>query len=302
MSVKGIVFNIQRFSVNDGPGIRTIVFLKGCPLRCFWCSNPESQKSSFEISYIHKICLLCQRCVQTCPNEALKLIGDNIDMDYAKCKVCGKCVEVCPVNARKIEGEEYTVEKLFEVVAKDLVFFKTSKGGVTISGGEPYTQFEFLLSFLKKCKQETVHTAVETCGYAEWDKIELTLKYIDLFLYDLKHMDTALHEEYTGVQNKRILENFNRLVAKNVNIVVRFPLIPDYNNDNKNLERMVEFLEEVNYSDEIHILPYHRLGSNKYQHLDKEYKLEELKPPKDKEIIKVERFFKGKGYTVKLFG
>jgi pyruvate formate lyase activating enzyme len=302
MSKKGIVFNIQRYSINDGPGIRTLVFFKGCQLRCLWCSNPESQKLPNEVSYIRKICLLCQRCVQNCPNDSLMLENKNILTDFQKCKVCGKCVEVCPVNARKIEGKEYTVKELFELVNKDKVFFETSGGGLTISGGEPFGQFEFLLKFLIKCKSEGLNITIETCGYTEWNKLKSALPYIDLFLYDIKHMNPKLHEQYTRVDNNKIFNNFKKLVNSGARVIVRFPLIPGYNDDKKNLNEMVKFLNEVNYRDELHLLPYHRLGSNKYQHLSRKYEMEDIKILNNKEIDKIKKFFENEGFIVKLFG
>jgi pyruvate formate lyase activating enzyme len=302
MSEKGIVFNIQRYSINDGPGIRTLVFFKGCQLRCLWCSNPESQKLSNEVSYIRKICLLCQRCVQNCPNDSLRLENKNILTDFQKCKVCGKCVEVCPVNARKIEGKEYTVKELFELVNKDEVFFKTSGGGLTISGGEPFGQFEFLLKFLIKCKSEGLNITIETCGYTEWNKLKSVLPYIDLFLYDIKHMNPKLHEQYTRVDNNKILNNFKKLITLKARVIVRFPLIPGYNDDKKNLNEMVKFLNGVNYRDELHLLPYHRLGSNKYQHLSRKYEMEDIKILNNREIEKIKKFFENEGFIVKLFG
>lgn len=298
----GIVFNIQRFSVNDGPGIRTLVFFKGCPLKCIWCSNPESQKISKEVSYIKKICIKCQLCVKNCPQGALFFYKNNIFYSDKNCILCGKCVQLCPVNARKIEGKEYTVEELFKEVYKDIVFFKTSGGGVTISGGEPYSQYEFLNSFLKKCRKEGLNTAVETCGFVEWEKIKKTVDSIDLFLFDIKHMDTQIHKKLTGIDNALILNNLKNMLSLDLNLIIRFPLIPGFNDDKKNLNNICVFLKSINYKKEIHLLPYHRLGMNKYQHLGKSYKLNQLKPPGKEKISTVKEFFEKEGFAVKLFG
>jgi pyruvate formate lyase activating enzyme len=298
----GIVFNIQRFSVNDGPGIRTLVFFKGCPLHCIWCSNPESQKLSLEISYIKKICISCQRCLNTCPNHAVTMINDSLVTNLKLCKVCGKCAEVCPVNSRKIEGKRNTVDELYEIVAKDIVFFRTSGGGVTISGGEPYSQFEFLLAFLKKCKDAGISTAVETCGFVEWEKINSSLRYLDHILYDIKLINEEVHKDFTGVSNILILENLRKLVEMGADVIVRFPLIPGINDDVSNLNSTANYLKEIGYIGEIHLLPYHRLGKNKYEHLGKQYNLEKIKPPGKRIISRAKKLFEKEGFNVKLFG
>ncbi len=300
--ITGIVFNIQRFSVNDGPGIRTLVFFKGCPLNCIWCSNPESQKPSQELSYIKKLCILCLRCISVCPNKAIILENDNLFTNLKICKACGKCTKVCPVNARKVEGKRYTVVELYEIVAKDIVFFRTSSGGVTISGGEPYAQFDFLLDFLKKCKSKGINTAVETCGFVEWDKIKSSLKYLDLVLYDIKLIDEKIHNNFTGVNNTLILDNLRKLIFTDINVIVRFPLIPGISDDISNLNSIVNYLKEIGYKGEIHLLPYHRLGMNKYEQLGKQYDLEKLKPPGKRMISRTEKLLEKEGFSIKLFG
>lgn len=299
---KGTVFNIQRFSVNDGPGIRTLVFFKGCPLHCIWCSNPESQKLNQEVSYIEKTCILCQRCIGVCPNKAITLVNGRINTDLEKCKTCGKCHEICPVNARKIEGKIYTVEELYKIVAKDFVFFKTSGGGITISGGEPYLQPGFLLDFLKKCKNEGLNTAIETCGFVEWSIMKKSLKYLDLILYDIKLIDEKKHKNFTGASNKLIFNNLEQLIFSDYKVIVRLPLIPGINDDVYNLNLTSSYLKEINYKGELHILPYHRLGLNKYEHLGKHYSLEKLKPPSNRIISRAIKLFEKEGFKVKLFG
>ena len=278
--IQGWVFDIQRYSINDGPGIRTTVFLKGCPLGCLWCDNPESQDKMPELLYLPSLCINCQRCVAVCPNGATT-VGTNglIQIDRSLCQVCGKCVEVCPTGARVIVGELMTVEEVFQVVSKDTLFYRNSGGGVTTSGGEPTHQPEFLKALLTRCQEAGLHTALDTCGLVEWQTLEEILEHVDLVLFDLKHMDTEVHRNLTGVGNEIILENLER-TTKHKLVVVRIPLIPGYTDSKTNIEASGQFLSRIGAS-RVDVVPYHQLGVGKYERLGKKYTLRDVETISD---------------------
>ncbi|MFX1356473.1 MAG: glycyl-radical enzyme activating protein [Promethearchaeota archaeon] len=265
--MKGIVFDIQNYAIYDGPGIRTLIFLKGCPLKCLWCQNPESQKLNPQMSYFKEKCLLCETCVKTCSNNALKLINDEIVRDEERCVVCGKCAEACPNNVMEIVGKEMSIEDLIEIAIRDKPFYDNSGGGVTISGGEPTMQFKFLLELLKALKNNGIHTAIETCGYFNEDLINELVKSVDLFLFDIKLIDSNIHKEFTGVNNERILNNFKIIHSKfgNKKIIPRIPLIPGCNIDLKTINMIRSFLQNINYTGPIHLMPYNKLAKTKYE-------------------------------------
>lgn len=266
---RGVVFNIQKYSIHDGPGIRTTVFLKGCPLRCLWCQNPESHRKEPEILLFKDRCTLCGRCVAVCPNGASSLSDTSSMIDRSKCIGCGKCVEVCPNEARQLSGEYMTVDEVMEEVLKDVVFYKNSGGGVTLSGGDPIAQSGFALAILKRCKEAGLHTALETCGYARWSTMEKLLKYTDLVLFDIKHMDAARHREGTGKPNSIILRNARR-IAKLKPLRVRVPLIPGFNDSAEHIRQLAKFVREKLGLVDIDLLPYNKLGEVKHERLDRE--------------------------------
>jgi pyruvate formate lyase activating enzyme len=276
MNHSGIVFDIQRFSIHDGPGIRTIVFLKGCPLSCLWCSNPESQKMQPELFWNPDKCIKCNMCGDVCQVDAVS------QSDYShsriirdRCIGCGKCAEQCPTQALTLKGKPMSVEEVYKEVEKDRRFYMSSGGGVTISGGEPFSQPEFLLSLLKKFKDAGISTAIETTGMTCWSLIHQCAECIDYFLYDIKHMDSEMHKKYTGIENNLILSNLKLLANTGKDITVRVPYIPGYNADVDHMKMIASFMNE-NKLKKIELLPYHNFGESKYQLLNRPYTLSEL--------------------------
>ncbi len=269
----GLVFEIQRYSVNDGPGIRTTIFFKGCPLRCLWCDNPESQEPFPQLFFFESECDRCYRCAQVCPTEATTISSEGlIKIDRERCQACGACVKACPSQARVIVGKRMTVEKVMEIIKKDRSFYQNSGGGVTASGGEPTCQPDFLLQLFRGCQEYGIDTALETCGYVNWEVLEPILEYVDLVLFDIKHIDPTKHKELTGVSNRLILGNVMRIAHKGTPVIIRVPLIPGYNDAVENVKALGQFMAEKGLT-RVDLLPYHALGENKYQRLGREYKL-----------------------------
>lgn len=278
-NVCGTIFNIQHYSIHDGPGIRTNVFLKGCPLRCLWCSNPESQNPFPQLMFRANRCTGCGACIPSCSSSAIffreearsAAFGPIVQNDRTLCTGCGACVAVCPNEAREIMGSSTTAGDVFDEVAQDTLFY-AEDGGVTLTGGETLTQPAFASAILQLCKQAGIHTAIETCGFVDWDAITKVLPYTDLVLYDLKEMDEELHMKYTGVDNRRILENLKKINDQmDCEIWVRIPLIPGYNDDKENLKATARFVKEnLQNCTQVHLLPFHRLGEGKYEQLEKE--------------------------------
>jgi pyruvate formate lyase activating enzyme len=260
----GTVFNIQRFSLHDGPGIRTTVFLKGCPLRCPWCHNPESQSGAPELAVLANRCIGCGGCVETCEHGAVTLQDGVAVTDWALCQRCGECTDVCPMAGRTLLGQEMTVTDLLREVARDCDFFEESGGGVTFSGGEPMAQPGFLIACLQACRGRGIHTTVDTCGYASQATLMDVAKWTDLFLYDVKIVDSALHERYTGVPSTPILDNLRWLCANGSRVWLRMPLIPDVNDDSASIEAVVSLIDSLAYRPSLQVLPYHAIGSDKY--------------------------------------
>jgi len=280
----GSVFNIQRYSVQDGPGIRTTVFLKGCPLACYWCSNPESQAMHPELLYFDTLCTGCLRCLDACPNGATILSSDEkILIDRGLCKACGACAEACLSDARIISGKLMTVDEVTDVVKKDSLFYRNSNGGVTFSGGEPTHQPAFLLELLKDSQRKGFHTCLDTCGYTQWEFLEEALEYVDLVLFDVKHMDTKQHKELTAVDNLLILDNLKRIADTGKEMIIRVPLMPGINDSKENINALGIFMSQSSLK-RVDLLPYHRLGVKKYERLGMEYKLGELGSFKKEEV------------------
>lgn len=248
----GIIFDIQDFCTGDGPGIRTTVFFKGCNLSCAWCHNPESQSARKQMLFYRDKCVQCGRCERSCPNG------------FARCDFCGKCAFVCPNDARKISGREYTIDEVMDCIRKDAAYYKNSGGGVTCSGGECMLQIDFLQAVLAACKAEGIHTAVDTAGHVPFDYFERILPYTDLFLYDVKCLDSAKHKRYTGVENELILDNLKRLLAIGKPIWVRIPVIPTFNDTEEEMNEIKRFLDECGTPERVELLPYHTLGEGKY--------------------------------------
>jgi len=294
---KGVVFNIQRYSIHDGPGIRTTVFLKGCPLSCLWCQNPESQSIKPEIFYNVERCVGCGKCITVCPAKAIEMGDAKVITDRNICTGCGSCVDACPEEARELMGKYMTVEEVVEEVMKDDIFYQRSGGGVTLSGGEPFTQWKFSANILKHCKEKSAHTAIETCGYAPWKTMEQVLQYTDLVLYDLKHMDPKEHMKLTGVSNELILENVRRIWhERHIPIWIRVPVIPGYNDSPANIDALAGFVvNELSPFLQIHLLPYHRLGESKVQQLEKPGPKLSADPPDEAHMQSLKEIVEARG-------
>ncbi len=298
---KGLIFNIQRYSLHDGPGIRTVVFLKGCPLNCPWCSNPESKSSKPQIGFYEKKCKECKRCLQVCEAQAINFEG-SYRVELEKCNLCGDCVKICPQEAITIFGRWISVQELLTEVMKDWPFYRRSNGGVTVSGGEPLNQPEFLKEFLRGCQQEGIHTAIETSGYASWMDIEEVLKYVDLVLYDIKHTNLEQHRKIIGVSNFLILENLKHIVVDlKKELILRVPVIPGFNDSIENMEKVAE-LSKLYGKKEVHLLPYHGYGKTKYKALNQEYPCEDLILPSEQELDRLMYVFRREGIPVQKGG
>lgn len=255
---KAIFFDIQRNSFVDGPGIRTTVFFKGCNLKCAWCHNPESQSAKPQMMFYKDKCTGCGKCKSVCPYH------------LEQCELCGKCTLYCPVDARKVCGKEHTVDEVLKEVLKDQAFYETSGGGVTFSGGECMLQIDFLAEILKKCKENGIHTAVDTAGHIPFESFEKILPYTDLFLYDIKIFDSQKHKQYVGVGNELILENLKKLFERKAKLWIRIPIIPDVNDSIEEIQKIKDFLKTIGTPEKIELLPYHAMGENKYRAIGKE--------------------------------
>jgi pyruvate formate lyase activating enzyme len=297
----GTVFNIQRYSIHDGPGIRTTVFLKGCPLNCWWCQNPESQLSGQEMIFWGDRCIGCGACSTICPSGAIQIKNGIPITEKEKCILCGKCIEKCPTLAREMIGEKLTTEEVIKEIEKDLVFYEESGGGVTFSGGEPLGQSEFLEGLLNGCREKKIHTAVDTSGYISWEILNKISLKVDLFLYDLKLMDNERHKKYTGVSNEIILENLEKLSTVHNNIFVRFSVIPGINDDYQNIREMGEFLSPLEIT-QVNLLSYHYMGKDKYRRLGSTYKLADIQSPSREKLSDVSAILRKFNLNVKLRG
>lgn len=277
----GIVFNIQHYSIHDGPGIRTTVFLNGCPLRCQWCQNPESQTIQPQLFYYREKCTGCGECVQACPQGAITMAGKLSITNRDLCKGHGNCTQVCRNEARNLMGKQVTVQEVFAEVAGDAIFYESSGGGVTLSGGDPTFQGKFTASVLSLCKEASFHTAIETCGFTSWANLQEILEYTDLVLYDIKHMDSWEHEKGTGVANELILNNAKRIYHEaGKPMWVRIPIIPGFNDSKSNVEATAKFVaREMGRDVKVHLLPYHRMGETKYARLEKSDRSILIQPP-----------------------
>ncbi len=275
-----LIFDIKKFAIHDGPGIRTTVFFKGCPLACWWCHNPEAMAPKRELVLFEDKCIACGECFRVCPEAAHEKLPDGSRVYHRdRCVLCGACAEVCYAEALVMEGREVTVEDLMVELRKDIPFYENSGGGVTLSGGEPTLQHEFALSLLEECKAEGLHTAVDTSGQTPWRVFETLLPYIDLVLYDIKHIDESNHQVHTGSHNRRILANLERLGNSGTAIEIRMPVVPSINDTDAGIERTARFLAGIQGITRIELLPYHKLGASKYGRLDMKYRLAELEPP-----------------------
>ena len=275
MNDRGIVFNIQKFSVNDGPGIRTVVFLKGCPLRCKWCANPESQLVRAEIMWDEKKCVHCRHCIEVCPLQAVSVRDGKIIIDSSKCDGCGKCFHECPGKALKNEGELKTVREVMDTVMQDLPFYEESGGGITLSGGEMLAQPEFAVSLLKASKENNLHTCAETTGFAIQEVFASVIENLDLILFDVKHWNSEKHKEGTGVNNELILANLKYAIDQGKDVLPRIPVIPGFNDSIEDAANLARVIKEAG-STKCQLLPFHQFGENKYEQLGREYSYKDV--------------------------
>lgn len=266
----GIVYNIQRMSTKDGPGLRTTVFLKGCPLHCPWCSNPESQSFKPQLMFFSNLCVGCGVCERVCPNGAVVKIGDVYNRDRSICTDCGLCVESCPSKAREMSGKRMTVEEVMRVVDSDSLFYDNSGGGVTFGGGEPTAGGQFFLDLVQTAHDEGLHVTVDTCGFCPEDRFDKTIGLADFFLFDCKHMDPEQHKKLTGQDNALILRNLEAALSSSTEVRVRMPLMPGLNDSDENLAAMAAFLGRFGRK-QVEIMPCHAFGKSKYAALGKPY-------------------------------
>lgn len=299
MSEKGMIFDIKKYSINDGPGIRTTVFFQGCPLACQWCHNPESQSLKTVLFHRQNRCVLCGECVDVCSQHAIAING-NATTDRSLCQVCGACADVCYNGARVLSGYEASVKQVMSEVLRDRSFYEGSAGGVTFSGGEPLLQPRFLLNLLIACRSQDLHTVVDTSGYANWEVLNSIQEYVHLFLFDLKMMDEDRHFQYTGVSNRLILQNLIQLANAGSAITIRIPLIPGINDDEENLQASADFIHALPNIAGIELMGYHDMAAAKYQSLGFEYPLKEIRMPSKNQLQQCARLLVKSGVNVKI--
>jgi len=297
-----MIFDVRRFSVHDGPGIRTAVFLKGCPLSCWWCHNPESQRFASELMLRENRCIRCGNCLTACPEDAIQRVAEDYFTDMALCNQCEACVPVCPAEAREIVGKRMAVEQLMAEINRDIPFFDESGGGVTFTGGEPLMQPRFLLDALQACKGIELHTALDTCGYADWSILDPVSDYTDLFLYDIKLIDQQAHQKYCGVSNELILSNLRNLSQKGSVIYLRVPIIPGITDTSENLDQIADLARSLPGIQRVDILPYHQAALGKYARLNLSYRLGEVIPPSGDRMTDIQDQLQQYGLQVKIGG
>ena len=291
---KGITFNIQKFSIHDGPGIRTTVFFKGCPLRCEWCSNPESQIKNVQILHDQSKCSYCLSCVAACPNGAITHEDNKIIINEDKCVGCLTCVNSCPNRALSYEGDYQTIEEIVDICMQDIDFYEESGGGVTISGGEGMSQPDFLKKLIAELKKNSVHVAIETTGYVKKGTFEELAKELDLLLFDVKHYDREKHYNGTKVYNDLIVENLKWAIDNGIEVLPRIPVIPDFNDSLEDAEGLAKLLVEVG-AKKVQLLPFHQFGEKKYELLNRNYKYKNKKALYPEDLEEYQKIFLDKG-------
>lgn len=296
----GLVLNIMRFALHDGPGIRTTVFLKGCPLNCWWCHNPEGRAGKTEVTYFAERCIRCGDCVRACPKGALEL-NEQVIRDSRLCRQDTRCVEVCPTGAQEVLGRYMTVPEVMGEVLKDQVFFDESGGGMTLSGGEPLLQADFAGELLAACRSHRIHTVLDTCGFAEWQELDRIRENVDVFLFDLKIMDPVQHQRFTGVTNDRILASLRLLAERQSAVIVRIPVIPGVNDGEDNLAAVSGFLSPLGLR-RIDLLPYHRIAVGKYSRLGLTHRMGSVAPPTEEHLQAIAARLTRDGFRVGIGG
>ncbi len=293
-----LITNIQKYSIHDGDGIRTTVFFKGCPLKCIWCHNPETQRFEKELQYDKEKCLGCGACARVCPQGAISMVEGKPVLDKSLCSLCGKCEVYCPEGIRETIGREYPVKALVKEIMKDRMFYEQSGGGVTLSGGEVMTMSsDYIVAIAKELQKEEISLTIDTCGYVPFKKFEAILPYVDTFLYDVKVMDPELHKKYIGVDNQLILENLVKLSEAGARIYIRIPTVKEINGNEKNMLDTIQFLKDHNITPaQVNLLTYHNTGSSKYPKLDMEYQGNDLHAPSKEEMEGFVKLFKDAGY------
>jgi pyruvate formate lyase activating enzyme len=300
--VVGTIFNIMRYAINDGPGIRTTVFMKGCPLECWWCHNPEGMNGQPEVAYRVERCILCGDCIEACPHGALHRADTRVERTHDLCAVCGTCADHCLTGARESVGREISVSDLLMEILKDRVFYDESGGGVTFSGGEPLLQAEFLAAILKVCREHGIHTTIETSGYTSPANLALVMDHTELFLYDVKLIDEGLHQRHTGVSNRIILQNLAALVTRQKAVIVRVPVIAGVNDDAASIGAIGAFVAGLGGIREIHLLPFHESAGAKYRSLNKDFHMSGVHRPDAQRIRSAAAQLAACGFSVSIGG
>ena len=301
--MNGLVFDIQRYCLHDGPGIRTVIFLKACPLACVWCANPESQRPQPELMLTSRPCLICEECLKVCPREAITLDSSDTTLpvpiiNWSLCDLCLDCVDVCVTGTLSRIGQVFSLAEVMDIIGLDQPFYARSGGGVTLSGGEPTAQPEFSHAILEACRSLDIHTTIETSGACDWESLGQLLPSTDLVYYDLKQINPTLHDQYTGISNTRILENLGRLVSNHDNIIVRLPLIPGYNDDDDHMLELASYLASLDSHLKLELIPYHQLGCSKYVRLGRTYSLEDVASVEPERRVEREQFLQSHGVKI----
>jgi len=303
-NIEAMIFDIQKFSVHDGPGIRTLIFMKGCRLTCCWCSNPESHSRLPELVSYGERCIRSNRCLEVCPTHAISVKDNRLVLDKSLCNLCGKCAEACYAGAWKMFGRVVDVDYIMKEIEKDALCYRNSGGGVTFGGGEPLLYPDFISAVVSRCQSEGINVAIETCGYVPWKNLERVLDKVDLVMFDIKHMDPEIHKQLCGQPNELILRNLKRLSKRDdIEVVVRVPIIPGLNDAEDNINNTARFVASLNDTiKRVEILPYHKFGENKYERLGRKYALKGLKIPSDEHMQDIKRTMEGYGLNIQIGG